>query len=743
MTIDDQTALDEVDLQACEAEPIHVPGAVQRRGVLLVVDDDVVVQVSDNLPDLLGVAVEAALGRPPAAVLGEEAASGLRLSESRAGGPLGDTVRQLTIRGGDWLVATHRSSDGSALVEAEPLPAPGADGTPDATVFQQAHGVLREAAAASSVEEIYDLAADGVRRLTGFDRVMVYRFDRDHNGQVVAEARREDLEPYLGLHYPASDIPAQARALYEKNWIRLISDTAAPTARLVPALHPRTGAPTDLTFSTLRAVSGVHVQYLHNMGVRSSMSISLLDDGRLWGMIACHHVAGPHTPSLAVRAATETLAAGLSLQAVVRAAADRARYAQVVAGELRRLTGATDDGPLAEAVAQPRLLELLDADGLMLRVGGTSAAVGLVPPDVDDVVRALRETDDGATVADTTGLRTYDALSTALPGHGDLGEVAGALVVPLPDGDTFALFRREVAREVAWGGNPDDKPVTVGDDGVARLGPRRSFARWQQVVRGTARPWSVEDVEAAAAVRRLVVEMLYRRTRPELGAALALQRSSLPERLPQPAGWQVAARYRPADGGRVGGDWYDSFELASGHVALVVGDVAGHGLPAASSMNQLRNGMRSLLVAHDGAVAPALEALDRLAKQLLPGVMATLWAGVLDPDTGVVDHVCAGHLPPLVVRDGHARWAEVTRNLPLGFLSGRPDGGRLTLAPGESLLLFSDGLVERRDASMRTRLEELRATTEVTLDLEVLEHRLAGLESEDDATMLLVTAPAR
>nr|KEP23150.1 hypothetical protein DA06_11605 [Georgenia sp. SUBG003] len=172
----------------------------------------------------------------------------------------------------------------------------------------------------------------------------------------------------------------------------------------------------------------------------------------------------------------------------------------------------------------------------------------------------------------------------------------------------------------------------------------------------------------------------------------------------------------------------------------MVGDVAGHGLAAASSMNQLRNGLRTLLVAHDGAVGPALEALDRLAKQLLPAEMATLWAGVLDPATGVMDYVCAGHLAPLVLHDGEAKFADVVRNPPLGFLREGPEVGRLTIGPGESLLVFSDGLVERRHAELTRRLAELRSTAAVTLDLEVLEHRMTGLESEDDATMLLVTA---
>jgi len=197
-------------------------------------------------------------------------------------------------------------------------------------------------------------------------------------------------------------------------------------------------------------------------------------------------------------------------------------------------------------------------------------------------------------------VRTSDALATALPVHGDLGEVAGALVVPLPDGDALALFRRAVAQEVTWGGNPDEKPLTIDNDGVGHLGPHRSFSKWQQVVRSTSRPWSPEDVgggRRGAPPRRRDALPPHP---PDLGAALALQRSSLPQRLPQPDGWQVSARYRPADGGKVGGDWYDSFQLASGHVALVVGDVAGHGLGAASSMNHHH------AAGHRPAIAPHL-----------------------------------------------------------------------------------------------------------------------------------------
>ena len=175
---------------------------------------------------------------------------------------------------------------------------------------------MEELNRAHTLTDLYDAAARAVRDLTGFDRVMVYRYDQDYNGEVVAEAKRDDLNSFMGLHYPATDIPAQARALYEKNWLRLISDVDYTPVPLVPTIDPASGTPLDLTHATLRSVSPIHVEYLQNMGVHASMSISLLRRGRLWGLIACHHYAGPHLPPYGSRAAAEFLGSTLSLRLV-------------------------------------------------------------------------------------------------------------------------------------------------------------------------------------------------------------------------------------------------------------------------------------------------------------------------------------------------------------------------------------------------------------------------------------------
>ena len=239
--------------------------------------------------------------------------------------------------------------------------------------YQAVRGSVEELNRAVTLPELYDTAARAVRDLTGFDRVMVYRYDEEYNGEVVAESKREDLNSFLGLHYPSTDIPAQARALYEKNWIRLISDVDYTPAPLVPSVDPESGAPLDLTYATLRSVSPIHVEYLQNMGVHASMSISLLRHGRLWGLIACHHYAGPHLPPFGARAAAEFLGSTLSLRLVDRFEDEQLHKRLAAQAVLAKLTAATlgDGEPLTAALlGAPDLLDLVPADGVVVNIQG-------------------------------------------------------------------------------------------------------------------------------------------------------------------------------------------------------------------------------------------------------------------------------------------------------------------------------------------------------------------------------------
>lgn len=748
-----------VDLDNCAREPIHVPGMIQPRGALVVVreDDGTVVQVSDNLATHLGRTPAEAIGRPLADLLGAPQAEAL-LTHVRDPRPLAPR---------NPLLLHHRDASGvvrllDGALHRPPLPVepPGSGDVPVLPVvvlevepasaarpldFPNTYQAVRDALAAldraTTLVEVVDAAARHVRSLTGFDRVMIYRFDDDYNGEVVAEARREDLNPFLGLHYPASDIPPQARALYEKNWIRLIADVGYTPSPVVPTDLPTTGQPLDLTFSTLRSVSPIHLEYLANMGVRASMSISLLHEGRLWGLIACHHYSGPHEPPFEVRTAAEFLGATLSVRVVAQAEDERDARHRAAAGVLAGLVAASrdDETPLATALTEGLgLLELVGADGALVVAEGRTANLGTVPGPtarlaVLDWVRATAGPDG---VAATDSLRTVDpAVGARAP------DVAGVLGVVLPDGQAVVWLRDEVVRRVDWGGDPHNKAIALLEGDTVRLSPRRSFDRWREVVEGHGQPWEPEEVESAAALRTHVVEALYVRGRRDVRATEALQRSLLPVALPSVPGWSVEARYDAAGTGLVGGDWYDVLPLPTGEVAVVVGDVTGHGLEAAATMGQLRATLRGALLEQPDAGA-AIGRLARAMRWLFPGRVASVLVAILDPATGAVRHASAGH-PPLVVvaPDGSVAWGGRPSAPPLGIVERLPEERRAQVPPGGALVLYSDGLVERRDESLRDgllRLGGVLAEPAGVPEPDVVVRRTRDAASTDDATLVVL-----
>ena len=505
--------------------------------------------------------------------------------------------------------------------------------------YQAVRSSVDELNQAATLTELYNITARAVRDLTGFDRVMVYRYDDHYNGEVVAESKRDDLNPFLGLHYPSTDIPAQARALYEKNWIRLISDVDYTPTPLVPAVDPETGAPLDLTYATLRSVSPIHVEYLQNMGVHASMSISLLRRGRLWGLIACHHYAGPHLPPFGTRAAAEFLGSTLSLRLVDQFEDDLLHKRLASQAVLAKLTAATlgEDERIASALlGAPDLLDLVPADGVVVHIEGDYGSTWIGP--------ACRSRGRNRRVGARGGrryrqqrisLRDIPALTL------DPQVAAGAFALNLPDGQYAIWFRREVQRSVDWGGDPHNKAIAVSEGDEIRLSPRKSFERWREIVRMRSEPWTLSQTESAEALRRHLVESLYRRTRSALRMAETMQLSLLPDSIPTLENWQLSAHYEPAAGGRVGGDWYDAFELRDGRLVVVLGDVAGHGITAAGTMAQLRNALRAQLFAGTEP-AEALNELNEFCEHLMPRAFATVVVARIDLATGEVEAACAG-----------------------------------------------------------------------------------------------------
>ncbi|SDO53428.1 Bacteriophytochrome (light-regulated signal transduction histidine kinase) [Klenkia soli] len=769
-----------VDLSNCEREPIHVPGSIQPRGALLAVSepDLLVEQVSENLLDVVGIPWTQALGRPLAEVLGTVPAQAVarsaaafgdlrernpvELTLDRDGTPVPvDAILHRAVHGAPGhqqlnsaevpLDAAGRPLASSLVIELEPAFGPRPFSFPN--TYQAVRGTIAELNRATELQDLYDITVEAVRSLTGFDRVMLYRYDEEFNGEVVAEAQHGGLETLLGLHYPASDIPAQARALYEKNWIRLISEVPYAPALIHPVDHPVTGKPLDLTYSTLRSVSPIHVEYLGNMGVAASMSISLLRDDKLWGLIACHHYAGPHAPPYATRAAAEFLASTLSLRLVDRAAEEEVRRALRARSTLAWLTAATldEERPLADSLlGTPDLLDLVDADTVAVELQGHSALRG-TPLD-PAVCAAVAEWAAGQSrEAVATDCLTADAPALGVP-----TEVAcGVLAVPLPEGQYVLWVRQEKIRTVDWGGDPHRKAELVPEGDHVRISPRKSFARWEETVRGRSEPWTAAEVAEAVELRHNLLEALYARSRRVARTAVTLQRSMLSEP-PQPDHVQMAVRYVPAAReAQVGGDWYDAFTQPDGATVLVIGDVAGHDIEAAAVMGQLRGLLRGIAYDSDHGPAGVLSRLDAAVEGLQLGAIASVVVARLEQTPEEAEQGItrlrwsnAGHPPPVVLDpDGSTQLLDGggRADLLLGVLPGATRRDHVvTLSRGSTVLLYTDGLVERRDQgfdegidALRQRLPGMVGTPVVELVDTLLEEFLPE-RAEDDVALVAV-----
>ena len=729
-----------IDLDNCAREPIHIPGSVQPRGVLAVVrePDFTVMQVSANVDDLLARSVDAVLGRHLSELMGVDQAATVEQAAATFGdlrqrNPL-ECVIDVAGSPRPYDAILHRVSADVLLLELEVAYGERPFSFPN--TYQAVRHSVEELNRATTLAELYETTARAVSELTGFDRVMIYRYDEDYNGEVVAETKLDGLNSFLGLHYPATDIPAQARALYEKNWLRLISDVDYTPVPLAPVDDPVNGAPLDLTHATLRSVSPIHIEYLKNMGVRASMSISLLRHGALWGLIACHHYAGPHLPPYGARAAAEFLGSTLSLRMVDQDEGDKLRERLAAQAVLSTLSAVTmkDDAPLTVSLlGEPDLLDLVPADGVVVKIGDALKALGSVPP--PEVVSAVIAWAAGG----PEDIVSSQYLSDELPDFElDPQVVAGALAINLPDGQCVVWFRREVLRSVDWGGDPHNKAIRVNEGDHVRLSPRKSFDRWREMVHLRSEPWTATETESAAALRRHLVESLYRRTRETLRVAETLQRSLLPDSIPEIDGWQLSAHYEPAVGGRVGGDWYDAFELRDGRLIVLIGDVAGHGIAAAGTMAQLRNVLRAQLFA-GASPAEALNGLNDFCVHMVRRPFATVVVARVDLGTGQVEAASAGHLMPYLTNAAPtAVAAPITLSPPIGVRGTAFAPSTFTIEPEHGMVMFSDGLVERRHAYIDDGLERLGSELGRAGDATAtaISRLMASGDTDDDVTIV-------
>jgi len=492
------------DLAACDLEPIRWPGAIQPHGRMLVLDAQTLqpVAASAGWPASERAAMLEALDRT---ALSSLPAAGVGTS------PIG--LGRLQLPGGAVQeVSAHRTPT-HVIVECEDACA--MDHGP-ARFYALARNFLARLNEARDLPALCLLAAEEMRRVSGFGRALVYRFDDDGHGEVLAESLEPDYDSYLGHHFPASDIPRQARALYLLNHFRLIPDARYAPVPLL-GLGGCAASEIDLSQALLRSVSPVHLEYMRNMGTLASMSVSIVVDGQLWGLVSCHNHA-PRTLAPNARAACEHLGQLLSLQIGALQAAEEAAARL----ELRQLTLslvaqlAESDGTLSRLVDTSGLLRLARASGAAVVLDEAVWTVGTTPPAA--AIGALARWVVGR------GEEVYasDELARDFDGHPALREsAAGVLAVSISQVHRHVIlwFRPEVVRTVRWAGNPRK---TVDEAG--RIHPRKSFDSWVEHLGGRSARWLPSELAAVRELRDALIGIVLRRAQEMADAATALGR---------------------------------------------------------------------------------------------------------------------------------------------------------------------------------------------------------------------------
>ena len=497
------------DSEFCGSIPLHLVNLIQPHGVLLVTDTALqhIVQVSENCHQLLGVPAAALLNQPlakymePSSV--EELTSKAKTWQVKERIPL--HLRMITPAGTTYNSATLFLKEAYAMIEIEMQPQQEQAGS-FLELYQEVKYIMSALKEADDTSGLGQIAVTEIKRLSGFDRVMLYQFDKDWNGTVIAEAREADMEPYLHLRFPASDVPKQARELYLSTPYRLIPDCNFTPARLIPVLNPVTKAFTDLSDCTLRSVPPVHVEYLKNMQVTASMSTPVIIHARLWGLISCHHKASKF-PSYEIRAAFELIANVIATQIMAGEKEmylrNKSRADRIHARLLEKMYASKNfvDGFFSKS---PNLSELLEAEGIAVMYEGELRTSGKTPtPDqIKQIVSWLQ-------IQRVEKVFATDSLSRLFAGSSEYASKgSGLMVIPISyrKGNFILGFRPEVVQTVEWGGNPEER-IQFEPDGTT-YHPRNSFAIWQETVKNTSAPWTTDVLETAENLRTSVLERI-------------------------------------------------------------------------------------------------------------------------------------------------------------------------------------------------------------------------------------------
>ena len=503
--------------EGCEREPIHVPGSIQPYGLLFVVDEatDLILQAAGDAASLIGFS-----GRVLRSTLREVLGASLaELSDHSDAALLREPVFLGTAgpfgNRREMVIVAHQV-EGAAVVEVLPSAPPASA----AKTFASLRSVTERIGTASDIIEACVLAAAEVRRITGYDRVLVYQFLHDASGSVIAEANDGQFPQLLNHRFPASDIPAQARELYRRNAIRTIPDVGYTPALLEPPRFPTTKQPLDMSHCILRSVSPVHIRYLKNMGVGASMSVSLLPGSGLWGLIAGHN-AKPRAVSYEEQEACRHVGQILSQHIRARVESHGHRMASDLSAVrdrvMRQLFAAEDPGALIRTLG-PELLAIVPSHGAAIVGNGTVMMAGSGPTEAQvlDLSTWLE-----LRMADKELFATDRLAEEYPPARAFTAAASGLLAMRVPGDDPVILmwFRAEQLQEIYWAGNPHEQLEV--SNGLGALNPRKSFATWAETVRGRSGPWDTVEIESAKMFNPRVAFVLQQKRVRELNGLLA------------------------------------------------------------------------------------------------------------------------------------------------------------------------------------------------------------------------------